>query len=78
MSKQQILKRLKAIELAITNKKYNREEIVAEWLSMVRQMVCHSDVQEQLEALPYEVNFRTFAENEEFRTLIKNILQEEN
>lgn len=78
VSKQQILKRLKNIELAIANKKYNLEEIIAEWLAVVRQMICYPDIQKQLEEMPYEINFRTFAENEEFRKQIKTILKEEN
>ncbi|HEL1584234.1 hypothetical protein [Streptococcus suis] len=78
MSKQQILKRLKNIELAIANKKYNLEEIIAEWLAVIRQMICYPDIQKQLEELPYDIKFRTFAENEEFRKQIKTILKEEN
>ncbi|MDG4528125.1 hypothetical protein [Streptococcus suis] len=78
MSKQQIMKRLKAIELALTNKEYNHEEIIAEWLAMVRHMVCYPEIEEQLEKMPYEINFHTFAENKEFRELIKTILTEEN
>ncbi|MCQ8264106.1 hypothetical protein [Streptococcus suis] len=78
MSKQQIMKRLKAIELALTNKEYNREEIIAEWLAVIRQMICYPDIQKQLEELPYDIKFRTFAENEEFRKQIKTILREEN
>ncbi|MFI3128295.1 hypothetical protein [Streptococcus suis] len=77
MSKQQIMKRLKAIELALTNKEYNREEIIAEWLAVIRQMICYPDIQKQLEELPYDIKFRTFAENEEFRKQIKTILKEE-
>ncbi|HFI0041533.1 TPA: hypothetical protein ACGOTH_002037 [Streptococcus suis] len=77
MSKQQILKRLKKIELAIANKQYNLEEIIAEWLAVVRQMICYPDIQKQLEALPYDIKFQTFAENEEFRKQIKTILKEE-
>ncbi|HEM5071320.1 TPA: hypothetical protein U1212_001977 [Streptococcus suis] len=78
MSKQQIMKRLKAIELALTNKEYNREEIIAEWLAVILQMICYPDIQKQLEELPYDIKFRTFAENEEFRKQIKTILKEEN
>ncbi|CYW67045.1 hypothetical protein [Streptococcus suis] len=78
MSKQQIMKRLKAIELALTNKEYNREEIIAEWLAVIRQMICYPDIQKQLEELPYDIKFRTFAENAEFRKQIKTILKEEN
>ncbi|MBV1943215.1 hypothetical protein JOA01_06335 [Streptococcus parasuis] len=77
MSKQQILKRLKYIELAIANKKYNLEEIIAEWLAVVRQMICYPDIQKQLETLPYDIKFQIFAENEEFRKQIKTILKEE-
>lgn len=78
MSKQQILKRLKKIELAIANKQYNLEEIIAEWLAVIHQMICYPDIQKQLEEMPYEINFRTFAENDEFRKQIKTILKEEN
>ncbi|HFR3539521.1 hypothetical protein HO542_00045 [Streptococcus suis] len=78
MSKQQILKRLKNIELAIANKKYNPEDLVFEWLAVIRQMFLYPDIEKQLEELPYDMDFRTFKNNEEFRKQIKTILKEEN
>lgn len=78
MSKQQILKRLKNIELAIVNKKYNPEDLVFEWLAVIRQMFLYPDIEKQLEGLPYDMDFRTFKNNEEFRKQIKTILKGEN